>query len=52
MLFNLIWVSRFREYTNTIFHQNMTYLHNRYKSAERKQITENHGIYVKLHNAK
>ena len=33
----LIWFSGFREeYLNVIFYQNMSNLHNRYKSAERK----------------
>ena len=35
--FGLIWFSGFREDDlNVIFYQNMPYLHNRYKSAERK----------------
>jgi hypothetical protein len=42
--FGLIWFSGFRgEDLNVIFYQNLTNLHNRYKSAERKP-----GIYVKL----
>ena len=36
--FGLIWFSGFRgEVLNVIFYQNMTNLHNRYKSAERKK---------------
>jgi hypothetical protein len=36
-MFGLIWFSGFRgEDLNVIFYQNMPYLHNRYKSAERK----------------
>jgi hypothetical protein len=35
--FGLTWFSGFRgEDLNVIFYQNMPYLHNRYKSAERK----------------
>jgi hypothetical protein len=35
-MFGLIWFSGFRgEDLNVIFYQNMPYLHNRYKSAER-----------------
>jgi hypothetical protein len=47
--FGLIWFSGFREEDlNVIFYQNMPNLHNRYKSAERKNFTEKPGIYVKL----
>jgi hypothetical protein len=47
--FGLIWFSGFRgEDLNVIFYQNMTNLHNRYKSAERKISQKNPGIYVKL----
>jgi hypothetical protein len=35
--FGLIWFSGFRgEDLNVIFYENMPYLHNRYKSADRK----------------
>jgi hypothetical protein len=45
--FGLIWFSGFRgEYLNVIFYQNMPNLHNLYKSAERKKLTEKPGIYV------
>jgi hypothetical protein len=44
--FGLIWFSGFRgEYLNVIFYQNMPNLHNLYKSAERKKLTEKPGIY-------
>jgi hypothetical protein len=47
--FGLIWFSGFRgEDLNAIFYQNMPNLHNRYISAERKNVTEKSGIYVKL----
>ena len=47
----LISLSGFRgEDLNVIFYQNMPNLHNRYKSAERKNFTEKPGkyMYVKL----
>jgi hypothetical protein len=48
--FGVIWFSGFRgEDLNVIFYQNMSNLHNRYKSAERKKnFTEKPGIYLKL----
>ena len=47
--FALIWFSGFSgEDLNVIFYQNMPNLHNRYKSAERKNFTEKPGIYAKL----
>ena len=47
--FGLIWFCSFRgEDLNVIFYQNMPNLHNRYKSAERKNFTEKPGKYVKL----
>ena len=47
--FGLIWFSGFRgEDLNVIFYQNMPNLHNRYKSAERKNFTEKPRIYVNL----
>ena len=40
--FGLIWFSGFRgEDLNVIFYQNMPNLHNRYKSAERKNSQKN-----------
>ena len=48
--FSLIWFSGFRgKDLNVIFYQNMSNLHNRYKSAERKisQKTPEY-IYAKL----
>ena len=45
--FGLIWFSGFRgEDLNVIFYQNMPYLHNRYKSAERK-ISQKNPEYIK-----
>jgi hypothetical protein len=47
--FGLIWFSGFRgEDLNVILYENMTNLHNRYKSAERKFSQKKPGIYVKL----
>jgi hypothetical protein len=47
--FGLIWFCGFRgEDLNVIFYQNMPNLHNRYKSAERKNFTEKNKIFVKL----
>ena len=47
--FALIWFSGFRgEDLNVIFYQNMTNLHNRYKSAKRKKFTEKPRINIKL----
>jgi hypothetical protein len=46
--FVLIWFSGFRgEDLNAIFYQNMPNLHNRYKSAERKNSQKKNGLYVK-----
>ena len=45
----VIWFSGFRgKDLNVIFYQNMPNLHNLYKSAERKNVPEKPGIYVKL----
>ena len=49
--FGLIWSCGFRgEDLNVIFYQNMPYLHNRYKSADRKisQKSPEYTVYVKL----
>jgi hypothetical protein len=48
--FGVIWFSGFREEDlNVIFYQNMPNLHNRYKSAERKNSQKSpEYIYVKL----
>ena len=47
--FGLIWFSGFRgEDLNAIFHQNMPNLHNRYKSAERKNSKKKTRTYAKL----
>jgi hypothetical protein len=46
--FGLIWFSGFRgEDLNVIFYENMPYLHNQYKSADRK-ISQKSPEYVKL----
>ena len=47
--FGLIWCSGFRgEDLNVIFYQNMSNLHNQYRSADRKISQKKNGIYVKL----
>jgi hypothetical protein len=49
--FDLIWFCGFRgEDLNVIFYQNMPYLHNWYKSADRKisQKSPEYIVYVKL----
>ena len=48
VLFNLVQRFQRRKFTfvNVIFYQNITNLHNRYKSAERKNLTEKPGIYM------
>jgi hypothetical protein len=47
--FALIWFSGFRaEDLNVIFYQNMPTLHNRYKSAERKNSLKKTTIFVIL----
>ena len=46
--FALIWFSGFREDLNVIFYQNISNLHNRYKSAVRKISQKKPTIYFKL----
>jgi hypothetical protein len=47
--FGLIWFSGFRgEDLNVIFYQNMPYLHNQYKSAERKISQKNQELLLAM----